>query len=249
MRYLELAPPSSLQPYVRLFWCLELDTPGEFGPPERIAPDGIVEMVFHYGAPMTVRFAREAFALQPRSSVVSQTRRFIDIKPGGPTGLMSVRFHPWGAYHFFEPPVSELADQVVPAEDLWGSAVHRLEECLVGAVGVPERVALLEQFLLDQIERHQKRDVEGLVRALWKRKGQVRVARLSRELGLTERTLERIFRDAIGMPPKGFARLTRFLHACAYYDQAHFIDDFKAFAGMTPGQFVNAGSFSFFDID
>lgn len=78
-------------------WCLELDTPDEFGPPERIAPDGILEMVFHYRVSMAVRFAQEPFARQARSSVVSQTRRFLEIQPGGPTGLISVRFNPWGA--------------------------------------------------------------------------------------------------------------------------------------------------------
>jgi hypothetical protein len=79
MRYLELAPPPLLQPYVRLLWSLELETPEDFGPPERIAPDGIVEMVFHYRVPMAVRYAREPFAVQPRSSLVSQPRRFIEI--------------------------------------------------------------------------------------------------------------------------------------------------------------------------
>jgi AraC-like DNA-binding protein len=267
MQYLELAPSPPLRPYVRLLWCLELETPGEFGPPERIAPDGIVEMVFHYGVPFAVRFAREPFARQPRSSLVSQTRRFMEIEPCGPTGMISARFHPWGGHHFFEPPVSELADQVVPAEDVWGGGVRELEERLAGAIDVQERVALVERFLLRKLARHHKRHVEGLVREVWNRKGEVRIARLCRELGLTERTLQRIFRDAIGMSPKGFARLTRFLHACAvlrrgrwtsltqvgqdcsYYDQAHFIEDFRAFAGMTPGQFLNTPRVSFYDID
>lgn len=267
MRTLELAPPPALRPYARLLWCLELETPDEFGLPERIAPDGIMEMVFHYRVPMEVRFAQEPFALQPRSSVVSQTRRFLEIQPGGPIGFISVRFNPWGAYHFFEPPVSELADQLVSAEDLWGRVVGELEEGLAEAGSIRERVTLVERFLLEQLERHQKRNVESLVREVWKRKGQVKMAALCQELGLTERTLQRDFRNAIGMSPKGFARLTRFLHACAvlrragqisltqvayecgYYDQAHFIDDFKAFSGMTPGQFLGSGNVSFLDID
>ena len=267
MRYLELAPPPLLQPYVRLLWSLELETPEDFGPPERIASDGIVEMVFHYRVPMAVRYAREPFAVQPRSSLVSQTRRFMEIEPTGPTGLISVRFQPWGAHHFFEPPVSELSDQVVPAEDVWGDAVGELEDRLASAMDVRARTSLVEQFLISRLARHQGRDVEGLVREVWKRKGDVRVGKLSRELGLTERTLERVFQDALGMPPKRYSRLTRFLHACSvlrkgrwsslsevgqacnYYDQAHFIDEFRTFAGMTPRQFVHARGFSYFDID
>ncbi len=267
MKYLELAPSPALRPYARLLWCLELETPVEFGPPERIAPDGIVELVFHYRVPMAIRFAQEPFALQARSSVVTQTRRFLEIQPGGPTGLISVRFNPWGAYHFFEPPVSELADQVISAEDLWGGVVRELEDRLAEAGSLRERVTLVERFLLGQLEQHQKPNVESLVRGVWKRKGHVKVAALCQEFGLGERTLQRTFRNAIGMPPKGFARLTRFLHACAvlrqprqtsltqvaydcsYYDQAHFIDDFKDLSGVTPGQFLSSGNISFLAID
>jgi AraC-like DNA-binding protein len=69
------------------------------------------------------------------------------------------------------------------------------------------------------------------------------------------------------MPPKSYARLTRFLHACSvlqlpgrtsltqvgcecgYYDQAHFIGDFKAYAGMSPGEFAGTRGFSFLPIE
>ena len=47
----ELAPRPLLRPYIRLIWCLELPSPESFGRPERIAPDGIIEMVFHCGRP------------------------------------------------------------------------------------------------------------------------------------------------------------------------------------------------------
>jgi AraC-like DNA-binding protein len=266
MRQVELAPHPLLRPYVRLIWCLELDAPAEFGPPERIAPDGIVEMVFHYRTPLALRFAGESFASQPRSSLVSQTRRFVEIKPEGTTGFVSVRFHPWGARHFFGLPLSELTDRVFPAEHLWGRAIRELEERLAGAASRRARVALVERFLLDQLRRHHKADVEALVRAVWSRKGQVPVARLCGDLGLSERQLQRIFGAALGVSPKAFARLTRFLHSCAvlregswttlteighlcgYYDQSHFIAEFKTFAGMTPGQFLAARSFAFLDL-
>src|SRR5205807_886319 len=72
------------------------------------------------------------------------------------------------------------------------------------------------------------------------------------ELGVSERHLRRVFRDAVGVSPKVFAKLARFhralgvaregLHArwagiaaaAGYYDQAHLIADFRAIAGVTP---------------
>ncbi len=267
MRQLELTPCEALRPYVRLIWLLELDDPATFGPPERIAPDGVVETVFHYRTPLACRYDGEAFVTQERCVAVSQTRRFVEIRPRGAVGLVSVRFQPWGAYHFFSLPVSELADLQIAAEHLWGGAVRELEEQLVEASGDQERVALVESFLLARLRTHRKKDIEPLVRAVWQSGGQLGIVRLCRQLGVGERWLERTFADALGTTPKGFSRLSRFLHACnllrrcseptltrvalacGYYDQSHFIADFKAFSGLTPGAFAGAGGVSFLEID
>lgn len=268
MRSLELLPCPPLRPYVRLLWVMELDEPATFGPPERITPDGLLEVVLHYRTPMACRHDGEDFAPQPHSVAVSQTRRFLEIRPRGATGLISVRFQPWGAYHFFRPPLSELADQQVDCEHLWGAAACRaLEERLADAGDDRERIALVEAFLLARLERHQKADMEPWVRAIWQCRGRVTMRSLCRELGVGERWLERRFARALGTTPKGFARLSRFLHAChllrmgveptltdvglacGYYDQSHFNADFKAFSGITPRAFVDTASVSFLEID
>lgn len=268
MHSLELLPCPQLRPYIRLIWVMELDEPADFGPPERITPDGLLEVVFHYRTPVACRYDGEDFVPQPRSVAISQTRRFLEIQPRGPTGFVSVRFHPWGAYHFFRLPLSEVADLQVATEHLWTRAATReLEERLTDAGGDRERVILVEDFLLARLRRHQKADVEPLVRAVWRRRGRVAVTRLRRELGVGERWLERKFATALGTTPKGFARLARFLHACSllrngreptltdvglacgFYDQSHFIADFKAFSGMTPRAFLEAAGVSFFEID
>jgi AraC-like DNA-binding protein len=252
MKSIEFAPSPRLQPYVQLLWCLELDAPGDFGPPARIAPDGIVELVVQYGEPMEVRFAQAPFVRQPRSSLVVQKRRYLEFHPRGATGLISVRFRPWGAHHFLQTPISE--------------AVRQLEEQLAEATQTRARVALVEQFLLRRFGDDGRVDVEPLVRAVWKGKGHARVAGLCGEVGLTERTLERIFAATLAMPPRSYLRLARFLHACSvlrrrrfltltevahdcgYYDQAHFIGDFKAFSGVTPAEFLASRTFSFLEI-
>ena len=266
VKHLELLPCPSLRPYIQLIWCFELDDAAGFGPPERIAPDGIVEIVFHYRDPMAMRFEAEPFGVQPRSSVVSQTRRFVEIRPTGRTGLVSVRLRPWGAHHFLDVPIAEIADREVSAQDLWGVEARDLEGRLADAGDTSTRVRLVEAFLLRQLGRHhQKADVEPLVRAVWARGGQVQVRELCDDLGLTERSLQRLFASALGVPPKSYARLVRFQNACSrlqrggwtsltqlslecgYYDQAHFNGDFKAFSGMTPRDFLTRGGLSYLD--
>jgi AraC-like DNA-binding protein len=265
MTSLEVLPCARLRPYVQLIWCFELEAPIERLPPERIAPDGVVELVFHYRDPMALRFAGEEPALQPRSSAVMLTRRFVEISPRGATGLLSVRFRPWGAHPFLALPVSELADRQVCAEDLWGGAIGELEERLAAAPNIRIRAALVEEFLIGRLRSQPKAQAESLVRTVWRRGGDVRVADLCAELGLSERTVERVFASAVGMSPRSFIRLNRFLDACAklrrgdwnrltklahdcgYYDQAHFIADVRAFAGMTPTELAAAPDFSFLE--
>jgi len=265
--FVELEPSPPLRPYVRLIWCLELDTPGEFGPPERIAPDGIVELVFHYRDEISVRFADREFAPQPRSSLVCQTRRYVEISPRRKTGLVSVRFRPGGALHFLPMPVSELADRVIPAEDVWGRGVLELEERLAVARSLDERVSWVQRFLLERLRPRREKQVAAAVRAVWRHRGNVRATELARELGVSTRTAQRLFQAAVGMPPKSYSRLVRFLHACSvlrgggwtsltdvgygcgYYDQAHFIADCRDFAGMTPGELVDARAFSFLSLE
>lgn len=267
MRFFELAPCWPLRPYVRLIWVLEVDQADSFGSPERVLPDGLVEVVFHWRTPLVCRYDGEEFTRQPRSIAVSQTRRFVEFRPQGACGFISARFHPWGACHFLGLPLSELADCQVDAEILWGQAARDLEERLAEASAYRQRVRLLEQFLLAQLHRHHKDEVEPLVREVYRHKGHLKIPHLCRHLGFSERGLERTFSAALGMTPKRFARLTRFLHSCrmvrdrrhtalteialdcGYYDQSHFNAEFKAFSGLTPRRFRAAQNVSFLEID
>lgn len=266
-RYSEIPVDPCLAPFVRLIWTLETSGPVAFGPPERILPDGVVEVIFHYGTPFDMRFRDENFTGQPASFLVSQTGRFLDLRPAGRSGFIAVRFQPWGAYHFFSVPVAEFVDRMIPAEGVWGQDARILEERVHAARDIDERSTLVQRFLLDQLRRYHKEPVERLVRAIWSRRGRMRVASLCREIGVTQRGLERTFSRALGVSPKQFARLTRFLcacrllrngkwttlaevaHAAGYYDQAHCIADFKAFSGMTPRAFCQASKVAVLDVD
>lgn len=267
MRSREYNPCPALRPYVRLYWVFELDEPVEFGPPERINPDGLLELVFHYRTPVACRYDGERFQRQPLAVAVSQTRRFVEIRPEGASGLLSVRFQPWGACHFLGLPMAELADRQTPAEELWGAEAVRLGERLSEARDDLSRIILVEAFLLARLERHAKTDVEPLVRAVWSHRGRATVRHLCHELGVGERRLQRTFSTALGMTPKRFAQLTRFLSACGvlanrpprslaeiglacgYYDQSHFTAEFRRFSGLTPRQFSRASGVSFLPLD
>jgi len=84
----------------------------------------------------------------------------------------------------------------------------------------------------------------------------VRVRDVADRVGLGSRRFMELFREQTGLTPKSFQRVRRFqqvlcaLHAhseknwatvaynCGYYDQAHFIHDFRLFSGLTPSEYV-----------
>ncbi len=268
VRYREFAVHEALAPYVRLIWLLECDGPALFGGPERIVADGVVEAIFHYRTPFTMRFADTEAAEQPVSLLVSQTRRFVEIEPAGAGGFVAVRFHPWGAHQFLPVPMLDVADRATPADVVWRRAdVREIEERIEAAATDEERVDVLQAFLLRRLERHRKPDISGLVRALWRTPPPVRIDRMADSLGIGQRRLERTFETSLGMTPKHLTRLARFLRACqrlreapearltgiaydaGFYDQAHFIHEFRTFAGMTPGKFAANARVSALDIE
>ena len=261
------APHRLLAPYVKLIWLFELDAP-DFNPVlQRIVSDGIVEAVFHFAEPFETSYDGLTFSRQPESFLISQTQRAIQIRPTGRSGFVSIRFFPWGAYHFFAPPVISFADRLAVGQEVWGDGVTAVEEALSLASDHRTRLEIVQDFLFARLARFHKEEVAGLIDPIWRNRGQISANSLSQTTGLTERTLQRRFEKALGASPKHFACLTRFLHACrvlrekkweiladvahacGYYDQSHFCDEFRRFAGVTPREFLADSSISFLRID
>jgi AraC-like DNA-binding protein len=267
MRYQEFTPHPLLAGYVQVIWILESENKLDFGPRQRIVPDAIVEAVFHFGEPFVTRFADGSVERQPMSFVVSQTHRHIEIQPTRRSGFIAVRFYPWGGYHFFDVPVKEFADGLIASDLLWGDKARVFEERIALARNDRERVGLVERFLLERFREHHKDDLNPYVRFIWDGRGQIGIKEMARHFGVTERQLERKFNAAVGAPPKHYALIARFLqacrflrtkpfrslteaaHLCGYYDQSHFINDFKDFSGLTPREFLVHPALSFFVLD
>jgi len=271
LRVHEVRPAPPLDRVVQCLWTLELDAAGAWGPPERILPDGIVEVVFHHAEPFRMRFDGEAFARQERAFTVSQTHRALELvpAPAGRGGFTSARLLPWGFRQVAGVPLDELHDAAAPAQAVWGDGpVRELLEALAEAPGPRARLALVEAFLRRQLARHRRdASLERVVRAIRRRRGRVGVRALADELGIGERRLQRLCRDGLGVSPRHYARLTRFLHTadileaggwrtladvaqrCGFADQAHLSREFGAFAGLTPTAFLAAEHVAWLETD
>jgi AraC-like DNA-binding protein len=174
---------------------------------------------------------------------------------------MQVDFTPIGAHLFFGRPMSDLTNLLVSVDELFGAEGIRLVDRLASARDWETRFDILERFVLRRLQaaRAPSPGVSWAWGQLRRAKGQVEIARLAKEIGCSRKHLITQFHEQIGVAPKTIARILRFQHAvrlfngatisnpvsgadvaieCGYFDQAHFIKDFRQLAGITPTEYL-----------
>jgi AraC-like DNA-binding protein len=256
IRFREYQVHPSLAPFIKSIWSQESDHAVFDAGRERILPDSCLELVFHFRDPFRSHFADGTTALQPQAFVVGQMKRFLEIEPEGRMGLIAVRFYARSAYLFFHTPLSEVAAGIVDLADIWQNRASEMTEKIGLSQDMAARVLLIEEALLTRLNQngHYDYTVEECLRRIEAHRGRLSVAQLAKDLGVSSRQLSRRFRNNVGLTPKEFSRVSRFLHvlrclsngqhssltetalACGYFDQAHLNHDFREMAGMAPGE-------------
>ncbi|WP_345085124.1 helix-turn-helix transcriptional regulator [Nemorincola caseinilytica] len=252
-------PSPPLAAYVKCIWSLQVDGEPGILHKEKILPDGCIELIFHYGDKYRQYDSNEGYVLQPRSFVHGQMKSYIEVGPTGHTGMVAARFYPHGLAMFTKVPMQELTGLVVDVHTLFGSEAMHTEEQLGNARNEEERVAIMERFLLGRLRAATPRmdSVAYAVQRITANGGNIAVSQLAAEVFMSERQFERVFLATVGLSAKAFSKITRSQNGiksaqagkttsltqlaldAGYYDQAHFIRDFKEFAGVTPMQFFS----------
>jgi AraC-like DNA-binding protein len=256
MHYQTFEPPNEMTSFIKCYWALESsmeDTPEK----QTIIPDGCIEMIFHYGDLYRQYSRNEESIVQPKCFVIGQLTEPLRIEPTGTTGIFAVRFHPNGFLPFTTMPIKELENTAGSLEKLFGKEGLEIEKKILNAGTTPERIKLVETFLSSRLTQpgNVDRIVKLTVETILTANGQLSINELSLQTNINRRQLERRFSSAIGLSPKQlsktirlqatlkmlltkkFTSLTALAYENEYYDQAHFIKDFKEFTGRTPKEF------------
>ncbi|MFY9607879.1 MAG: helix-turn-helix domain-containing protein [Blastocatellia bacterium] len=258
MQYEEFNPAEPLAKYVKCFWVLESAAAGS-SRQERILPDGCTEIVFQLADPFNQCNPVGTTERQPMAMLVGQMRRHLLIQPTGRVRVLGVRFWPGGAYPFLRLPQYEIADRVVALDALWGGIAGELHSRIADAATAAESARQVETILLSRLNHFRHHD-EGAFKAvalILRAGGCLSIDTLAREMGINSRRLDRTFNTRVGLPPKTLSRIVRFQQVfkkmepqkndpdwvrialdCGYYDQPHFIKEFKSFAGKEPTSYL-----------
>ncbi len=257
MNYEESKPSERLAAFVKCYWSIEYHN-SVAAEPEPIVPDGCIEIVFD----LADRFRQyDAFGdseIQPEVLIAGQQKAGVLIGPTGNVSLFGVRFWPAGARHFFESDVNEFSGRIIDLSLIWGPSVRLVAERLAEAGSFAQKVRIVEMELISRLhERHGSQTaVDHAISLIMAGAGLSSIPKIARMAAISERSLERKFRHAVGLSPKSYSRIVRFqrvLHSVeagdevdvsdtavkfGYYDQSHLINDFRQFSRLTPKEYL-----------
>jgi AraC-like DNA-binding protein len=249
MIYQCIPPPASLHAFVKCFWIFESNADAKAYTYRSMA-DGCAELIFHYKGVFREPGSNGGNFYAGLQAPTKQFKRYITYEP---FGIFGVYLYPYAIPYLFRLSVSSLTDEMPDLQTLLAKTGKELEEKMITAGSNAARLqiltAFLEKKLLNRYE--EKRSSFAAIRHLIDSGSQVSVPSLSEKFCMTERTLQRQFKEFAGLSPKLLSRITRFKASlndygnrkkllteialeCGYYDQSHFIADFKSFSGYHP---------------
>ena len=258
MNYQTYKPHPDLQSAINCYWTLEVPATND-SQKQRIIPDGTIEMAFILGDDIKRYTSEDDFILQPRAMVLGQTIEPFYIEPTGYVNTFAIRFYPYGFANLVTVPIRTLANKETPIEILFGEkTAKKLDQEIVQATNVKQRIEIIERFLLNKLSEQSTVDniVRTTIDALLLTKGSGSISSILKEDLSKRRQLERKFTKQIGISPKQLGKvirlqsalkmllneegenLTNIAYENKYYDQAHFIKDFKEFTGISPKEFL-----------
>lgn len=253
MLYLDRRPSPPLDRFIKSIWFCQ-SRPRPFAL-ERVLPNGSSQLVVNLKEDRTRIYHPESGAMTATCGTVLSgiSTSYCLIDTAEQESAAGVCFRPGGTAAFFPVPASELCDSGVPLEFAWDRGrAARLRDQLLAASSPADKLTVLEEAMLDAWRERLDPAVEFALRAFAGQPNVGAIPDLAGRLGLSGKRLVERFKTSVGLPPKRYCRLLRFQRAlsyaeggrqadwtriavdCGYFDQAHFIHDFRSFAGITP---------------
>jgi AraC-like DNA-binding protein len=257
MIYQTYKPRSRLSQFVEFLWSREGENLPEAQ--SRLLPIGSMELVINLQEDEIPLFDRDS-RLQSGSTrglmlCGAHSENFI-INNDSKISMMGVHFNPGGNAPFFALPAGELHNQRISLDEVWQGRAVELRDRLLEAPTVATRFWILEQFLLMVMKPLDRYAAIAMALQEFGRDPTIRVSEVADKTGFSARHFNQLFRDRVGLTPKLFCRIRRLQQAldlvsgkdqvdwadvaiaCGYFDQAHFIHDFRLFANCTPTEYL-----------
>lgn len=257
---MQVYPSKELLPYIRHY--LFLESGGAATKKLRLFSDGHMGIVFSFKDRLaaSIQGGRRADFL-PHAFMYGQVTAFKDLYLAGETALLVVVFQPNGVNRLLGLPAKGITNTTVCITDILGKQGDALAGRLAESQVWQEKLQLLDRFFGERMFRKtyaQRSLIPLALDFILAKQGSVTVQQLVRYTGYTERQLERVFNESVGLTPKKFGSIVQLHHflkllkdsvsentltalsyEAGYADQSHLVKTFKKFTGITPSQYLN----------
>ena len=228
---------------------------------ERLLPDGSVNLIIELTGIKQHLYDNQSLTpikTHRKAWVSGMHSGYISIDSGYNASMVIIRFLPQGAYPFLHFPVAELNDLVIEADLVFAQSIAQLREQIVNAPAIKDKFACIYQWLNHRFraEYLPHPSVHQVLAKIHQMPTWEHLQDLQQAIGYSQKHLIHLFKKYVGFRPKQYQQVTRFNLAlrqmeqgrfaqltslgydCGYYDQAHFIKEFKKFAGFSPKRFL-----------
>lgn len=237
-------PSPDLAPFVERHWRVRWDLRGQQPFVQQVLPHPCVNLAFERG----------------QSYVYGVGTRRSGHTIEGADQVFGVKFKPGGFFPFVERPVSELSGRVVSPREIFDIDVEAVERDVLARDDMDAQIAVVEAVLRARSPRPDPviEQIGEICRLAMAEREITRVEQLGERIGLSPRSLQRLFRRYVGVAPKFVIRQYRIHEAVArlsdgqpvdwaglaqelgYFDQAHFSRDFRTLVGQSPAEYAAA---------
>ena len=224
-----------------------------------VVPNGNIKLTVSYQNGIVATLNGKAFASKEHDITLTglvDVPVILDVDEDVATETIGIEFSPQGAYRFFHFTLNDIQNQIYSLNDVLGNKGKLLIKQINNTTSVQQKIIVLQQFLLKQLSL-QNEDLifEYCVKRIISSKGKITVKELENKTGYSSRWLNMKFKYKLGISPKNLCSIIRFSQYYEtlingdersffrndfyefYYDQSHFIKDFKRFTGFPPAKF------------
>jgi AraC-like DNA-binding protein len=258
MEFKHFSPSDILKPYIRHYYIFESDSDIEFE--DTVFPSGDMEVIFNLGHGRWESFVENKFFQTPPIELWGQITKPLAIKSKGRHTMLGIRFFTHSAAYFLNDEIGVFNNQVSDLSAIIGSPIKILHSQLLETTESNRRIALIEKFLLERLAGNEKKSfridkVADILTSIKNNSEENNISNIASRHGVTPRYLHKLIYQHTGLSPKSFDKISRFqvslrliaknkqpltaiAYDCGYFDQSHFIRDFKSFTGVTPSAYL-----------